>query len=346
MSSRTSSSAKLRLCSLQKVSGRGCEVESRGLTLPKTKRTPSPYDSTQRPNARRARLPRPSTSAAGSPSFPVPVRPPSVTAHRPASGSAQSGLSSSYVHSSSTTAPSSLAVSAEGTRRESYLDWIRDKYPSFEPRDDYEILTLVGSNYRGPESGIRSWLDNQLKIDLAFAKGFRFAEDVTDPETIARGTQRFIERASALLNMRGSITGVKPKPGTRNVFRRPIPNSPYSIRLFPGSVAQREYCLDFVHTKTGEPVNSPPGFEIWAAVENAIPWLGGGTTRIRSLEHRLGFSAASILPGAEKFVLQDGQTCLLKRPGHKDLQFKVPMRAEGLNLARLDVEQLHFPELV
>ncbi|RPD62267.1 hypothetical protein L227DRAFT_573476 [Lentinus tigrinus ALCF2SS1-6] len=44
-----------------------------------------------------------------------------------------------------------------------------------------------------------------------------------------------------------NITGLKPRGMERNVFLRPIPKSPYSIRLFPGRLESREYCLDFVH---------------------------------------------------------------------------------------------------
>lgn len=88
------------------------------------------------------------------------------------------------------------------------MEYIRDRYPTFEPENDYEILTLVGSNYRGPDSGIRLWLDNQLKIELTFGMGSGFEEDVSDPEATAICTQEFIERASAILNMRGSITRV------------------------------------------------------------------------------------------------------------------------------------------
>ena len=68
--------------------------------------------------------------------------------------------------------------------------------------------------------------------------------------------------------------------------------------------------------------------------------------RIHSFERSLGFSEADIPPGAEKFVLRDGQTCLLKRPGHRDVQFKVPVRTEGLNVTQPDVDRLDFPELV
>ncbi|PIL25621.1 hypothetical protein GSI_11370 [Ganoderma sinense ZZ0214-1] len=139
---------------------------------------------------------------------------------------------------------------------------------------------------------------------------------------------------------------MKPKPGTPNVFCHPIPNSPYSVRLFPGSIALREYCLDFVDTATGNPVNSPPGFEVWSVRGGSAGMGDGVSARVLSLEHTFGFGGASLKPGAEKFVLRDGQTCLLKRPGYRDVQFKVPTRTEGLNLKQPDVDHLEFPELV
>ncbi|KAI1791437.1 hypothetical protein LXA43DRAFT_973111 [Ganoderma leucocontextum] len=318
-----------------------------------------PYNSSQRPNAQRGRaLTRSSAPRADPLSYrsPVLVDPPPVSTDRTPStlpASATSGSSSSSVLITSATAVSASTVRVtQGTRRESYLDFLRDKHPTFEPKNDYEILTAVGSNYRGPESGLRAWLDNQLNIDLMFMVGLRDLDDVArmDPAKVARTTEGFIERARSILDRPGSITGMKPKPTTPNVFSRPIPNSPYSIRLFPGSIAQREYCLDFVDTKTGKPVNSPPGFQIWSARDPGVmPWLGGlggGMTRMHSLDHALGFRGKDLKAGAEKFVLRDGQTYMLKRPGHKDVQFKVPVRADGLNLTKPEVDRLDFPELV
>ena len=142
---------------------------------------------------------------------------------------------------------------------------------------------------------------------------------------------------------------MKPKPGAANVFCRPIPNSPYSIRLFPGAIIHREYCLDFVRTKTREPVNSPSDYQIWSAPETTTPWLGTvGMMRIRSLENSFGFSAVNTPAGTEKFVLRDGQTYVLRRPGHRDLRFKVPVRADGLETVQSarDEDRLQFPEYV
>ena len=67
-------------------------------------------------------------------------------------------------------------------------------------------------------------MDNQLKIELAFGMGSGFEEDVSDPEATAVCMQGFIERASAILNMWGSITGVG---GTQIMFLRQTDTSTY-----------------------------------------------------------------------------------------------------------------------
>ena len=70
--------------------------------------------------------------------------------------------------------------------------------------------------------------------------------------------------------------------------------------------------------------------------------------RIRSLEQAFGYSSANIPSGEEKFVLRDGQTYVLKRPGHRDLRFRVPVRTDGLEIAdsARDEDCLRFPEYV
>ncbi|KAI1781861.1 hypothetical protein LXA43DRAFT_1078154 [Ganoderma leucocontextum] len=304
---------------------------------PDAKKAPGPFESSQRPSAQRLRaLTHSSTSKAqahsSSSKTPTLLDSLPVSTDRPPStlpASAASGSSSSSALTTSPTASSASTVRV--TQGESYLDFLRDKHPTFEPKNDYEILTAVGSNYCGPESELR----------LMFAVGLRDLDDVArmDSAKVARTTERFIERARSILDqLAGSITGMKPKPGTVNIFCRPIPNSPYSIRLFPGSIAQREYCLDFVDKKTGKPVSSPLGFELWSSIPDsgATSWLGGVMTRMPYLGKA----------GAEKFVLRDGQTYVLKRLGHKDVQFKVPVRTDGLNLTKPEVDRLDFPEMV
>lgn len=89
---------------------------------------------------------------------------------------------------------------------------------------------------------------------------------------------------------------LKPYSGQRNVFVRPIPDSEYSIRLWPGVSANREFCLDFVHTATGEATNSPFAYEIWNVPDPDVP-LSLGPTRLSSLENNFGVKTPDIRPG-------------------------------------------------
>lgn len=138
----------------------------------------------------------------------------------------------------------------------------------------------------------------------------------------------------------------KPSAGDAGVFTRPIPGSSYSLRLFPGSPARKEYCLDFVKTSTGLSVNSPFEFELWS-IGSSTTAPGCGPVRLRSLECSWGYSQKDIPPGAEKFVLRDGMTCMLKRPGHKPVRFTVPKRqATGRDMSDSDVDHIDFPQYI
>ena len=118
-----------------------------------------------------------------------------------------------------------------------------------------------------------------------------------------------------------------PKEVNKYVYIRSIPDTKYSIRLFPGSISAAEYCLDFVDSATGEPVNSPFEFELWAVENPETPWLSMPVTmQMRSIEYAHGIKQADILPGHEKFILRDGLTCVLIRPGKPKIQFTVPVR--------------------
>ncbi|PIL25637.1 hypothetical protein GSI_11386 [Ganoderma sinense ZZ0214-1] len=237
-----------------------------------------------------------------------------------------------------------------GTRRKSYLEWIHDRYPTFEPKNDYEIISIVENHYSGPESELRSALDGQFLLDIKFYMGLESLEAVArmHPAETDRAVQSFIRHAQEILDAPEALARAKPGPDTPNVFCRAIPNSPYAIRLFPGLLAQNEWFMDFIDAWTGETVNAPPGFQIYSARDSGpLPWLGGHVTIVRPIEgFRVGEGVSEAGVGTETFVLRDGQTCLLKRRGHKDVLFRVPMRAMGLHSVRAQVDQLDFPELV
>ncbi|TFK78993.1 hypothetical protein K466DRAFT_506375 [Polyporus arcularius HHB13444] len=206
------------------------------------------------------------------------------------------------------------------TIRDFYLVHIRKRFPRFEPRNDFDLLALGDGRYKGPEKEVYAWLDQELAMTIALS---------------GNATQA-LEGATRMLSAKKTVTGWKPSPGDAGVFIRPIPGSPYSFRLFPGCRSRQEYCLDFVETATGLPVNSPFQFELWSIGTSSIPHACG-PVRLRSLECSWGYSQKDIAPGAEKFVLKDGMTCLLKRPGHKAVRFTVPIRlADAKDTSNVD----------
>ncbi|KAI0768665.1 hypothetical protein BD413DRAFT_614184 [Trametes elegans] len=138
------------------------------------------------------------------------------------------------------------------------------------------------------------------------------------------------------------LTGRKPRPGRARADFRPIPNSTCSIRLWPGSVSEGAYCMDFVDSETKQPVNSPFEFELWGAPNPEAPGLRAPAGRILSLERNSGVWQHDIRSGEERSVLRDGLTCLLKRPGKRDVQFTVPMRWRPPPQYDLDI--LDFPK--
>ncbi|KAI0695268.1 hypothetical protein C8T65DRAFT_584467, partial [Cerioporus squamosus] len=217
--------------------------------------------------------------------------------------------------------------------RDVCLRMIGEQYPWFQPRNDFDIYTLGTTKYRGNRAELGTWLDSKLAKCMGHQGSL---ENVMD-------------NVRSALNLPSStITGLKPRRTERNVFLRPIPHTSYSIRLFPGCFDAREYCLDFVDTRTGVPVNSPFKFELWVVPDPDRPWLGSGSARVTSLDVAFGQRQDEILPGHEKFVLRDGQTCLLKRPGHRDVRFTVPVRRRPVAAAvgAGDVHELDLPASV
>ena len=141
-----------------------------------------------------------------------------------------------------------------------------------------------------------------------------------------------------------------PKESNKYIHIRPIPDTKYSIRLFPGSISAAEYCMDFVDSASGEPVNSPFEFELWGVPDPDTPWLSMPITmQMRSIENSHGIKQEDILPGHEKFILRDGLTCVLIRPGKPKIQFKVPVRKmpeQPQPQGAPEVVILDFPEVI
>lgn len=145
---------------------------------------------------------------------------------------------------------------------------------------------------------------------------------------------------------------MKPSSDAPYVQIRPIPKSEYSIRLFPGNYRSREWGLDFVRSDTGKPVNSPFKFELFVIPNPKRAWLEPGVGGIlQSFERRFRIAQENIRPGEEKWILQDGQTCLLRRPGMKDVAFTVPIRPlpepeVDTRSGEPDVDWIDLPEVL
>ncbi|EIW63831.1 uncharacterized protein TRAVEDRAFT_41259 [Trametes versicolor FP-101664 SS1] len=216
------------------------------------------------------------------------------------------------------------------------MEKIRKDYPGVKPRNDYDISSLSEKRFKGSPAEIYAQLDEDLALDVG---------DV--------GYEFIMEAATAMLDRYVEPTGLKPGQSAflydddNFIFIRPVPDSKYSVRLFPGSISAAEYCLDFVDTATGKSVNSPFEFELWGIPNPDTPWLSFPICgQLRSIEYAHGIKQKDILPGAEKFILRDGQTCLLVRPGKRSLRFTVPVRKMETPDVVDEVDVLDLPQFV
>ncbi|KAI0351329.1 hypothetical protein OH77DRAFT_1429878 [Trametes cingulata] len=212
--------------------------------------------------------------------------------------------------------------------RETLLEQIYINFPGIEPRTDWEIMHLGTSRHEGTPEEIYAWLDEMYAKEMSY-----------NPDVDAC-VQRMLDTPVAL-------TGRKPVPGDKMVYSRPIPDSNYSIRLFPGAHDAAEYCMDFVETATGQPVNSPFEYELWSVPNPETPWLTAGMTmKLGTIERAHRMKLEDIPPGKEKFVLRDGQTCMLLRPGKRAVRFTVPVRPlMQTGLPEEEVDVLEFPKV-
>ncbi|EIW63825.1 uncharacterized protein TRAVEDRAFT_41253 [Trametes versicolor FP-101664 SS1] len=196
------------------------------------------------------------------------------------------------------------------------VEKVRKDYPGIEPRSDYELARLSEICFKGSPTEIYAQLDKDFAMSVS-----------------ACSYESIMEAATALLDSHVEPSGLKPgysahvDDDEKFIFVHPIPDTKYSVRLFPGSITAAEYCLDFVDSETGQPVNSSFKFELWGIPNTDTPWLSFPICgQLRSIERAHGIKQKDIQPGAEKFILRDGQTCVLARPGKRSLRFTVPVR--------------------
>lgn len=109
------------------------------------------------------------------------------------------------------------------------------------------------------------------------------------------------------------------------LFINPIPDTKYSIRIWPGPIFNSIYNMDFV---LSQPVNSPFEFLLWAiaSIDNSWATTGMFPRQIHSLERTIK-PEKGISQGEGKFILEDGEAYAIRRPGKCDTLFVIPKRS-------------------
>ncbi len=70
---------------------------------------------------------------------------------------------------------------------------IRKTYPTFKPRNDFDVLAIGSRDYKGPASGIYTWLDEHFAIAM---------RPTGSAESVLEGCRRILDRE-------GTVTGVR-----------------------------------------------------------------------------------------------------------------------------------------
>lgn len=108
-----------------------------------------------------------------------------------------------------------------------------------------------------------------------------------------------------------------------------IPDTNFSLRFWPGSFADSEYCMDFVLTATREPINVPDHYEVRVVPDPAQTWLHPTATKVLPIEQVLGVPKDEIAEGSEKYILRDGIHCHLAYKERPIMHFQVPSRPQA-----------------
>ena len=78
------------------------------------------------------------------------------------------------------------------TMRDLYLERIREKYPNYKPRHDFDLFAAGCGEFKGPECKLQEWIDSELADQAA---------DVGSAQAI-------IDNAARFLGGCGEVTGV------------------------------------------------------------------------------------------------------------------------------------------
>ena len=74
-----------------------------------------------------------------------------------------------------------------------YLERISRTYPDFTPRNDFEILAIGAGDYKGPATGIYTWLDQEFSARVEASGSAR----------------RILDVATRIMSRNGPVTGVR-----------------------------------------------------------------------------------------------------------------------------------------
>ncbi|KAI9061218.1 hypothetical protein FKP32DRAFT_1678544 [Trametes sanguinea] len=224
---------------------------------------------------------------------------------------------SADLHQSGPSTPGELAQT--GTARDTYLEFVQKAHPEMTPQNDFEVLMLGSNRLKHMKSAEekRAWLAQQWQVHVRESGS---AEQV-------------MEDVKSLLDADAPIIGRKPRPGDEGVLQFAIPDSNYSIRLWPGPVEHAIYCLAFIDNATQKYINVPTDHTLWHMPPPSAPWLpGSGSVELVSVERSMGIDPKDIIEGEEKYFLRDGMTCVLSRPDKENALFTVPLRQQPRGL--------------
>lgn len=199
------------------------------------------------------------------------------------------------------------------------------------PKDDFEILMLGGDRLEGyTTADKRAWLAEEWTLTVAEygseAETRQSIKESLDAMVELSGVRR-LHRATVFLSLTMRLQE-KPASDDPDVGYIPIPQTNLSLRFWPGSLADVEYCMDFVVTSTRTPVNVPDNYHVWIVPDPTMPWVQAATTEILSIEKVHGIDKKKIKEGCEKFILRDGLYCELADKEQSIMRFRVPARRQ------------------
>ncbi|KAL0954916.1 hypothetical protein HGRIS_003848 [Hohenbuehelia grisea] len=214
--------------------------------------------------------------------------------------------------------------------REVCLEKVQKQFPGFIPRNDVDLFLLAAE-----PNGVR--MD---KDDMYGSLDRHYALVYPDCPTLTEGVigDSMKTYGPWLDGSPEIITGLKPHPRDKNPYIRirPIPNSKYSIRVFPGCPNLRFFCIDLLVTSTGRPVKLPDNYELWSLppVDPMFPAIP--SEPLEPYERKCA-------DDDQKFLVRDGQRIALIRSGEPEVRFTVPMRPHRVqNPVAPDIIELDF----